>query len=117
MFEAPQTIDIHRQAQNLAHELRSLEVDNRIAPENRKTILRFVRDSQGERLCGMRSSGRGLSPATCRKLIVALKRLAIELEIPFEEVEAEQLHRYVKGLREGSVRKHHRVGGRDTYSP
>lgn len=113
MYEA---IDIHHNEARLTKELGVLKHDTRISDANRVTLLRFIRDARIGRAVP-RGARKRLSHARCRKLLTILRRFAMELDCPFEEVSVDTMERFILGIEEGTVTKRVRIGGTARYSP
>lgn len=113
-FDA-EPIDLYHHDRKLAHELASLEHDTRLLPEHRSSIARFVSDARAGRLTGGRSKKR-LSIARCRKMLGALRRVALELAVPFDRVEVPEMERIIFGLESGTIQKLVRNGGTTRYT-
>jgi len=109
-------IDIHRHQAHLARELESLKHDERLLPANRATLDRFVRDARLGRTV-RRGALRRLSHARCRKLLTILRRFAMELTVPFEDVSLEMIERFVIGVEDGDIPKLVTLRGSKRYSP
>ncbi|MCB9848545.1 MAG: hypothetical protein H6814_09040 [Phycisphaeraceae bacterium] len=109
-------IDIHRHETHLRRELESLQRDERLLPENRATLERFIRDARIGRTV-RRGSVRRLSHARCRKLLTILRRFAMELRVPFEQTRVQDMERFIIGVEDGEIRKLSRIRGSDRYSP
>lgn len=104
MENEPQSIDIHDNDRNLERELQVLEACKQILPENRRTLIRFIRDCRLGRTV-KRGARRRLTASRCRKLIFSLKVFAIRLDCAFESVTPERMEQFILDLEEGRIKK------------
>lgn len=116
MHDQIEKIDIHRMAQKLDHELGRIPNDVALSPEQRRLLLRFLSDARAGRLPGKRSARR-LSNGRCLKYITAMRRFALHVRTPFEEVTVAQMEDFIFGLETGRVQKLVLIGGTSSYSP
>lgn len=110
-------IDIHQHGPKLQRELARLATDEALLPEQRRTLLRFISDARIGRLPRRRGSTRRMSEARCLKLIFTLRRFAVAVRVPFEEITIELMQEFILGLEQGSVGKHSAIGAAGAYEP
>jgi integrase len=109
-------IDIHDTREDLNRAIARLSQDPAIREEHRRAILRFVSDCR----CGRATDRRGrkrISDGRCLKLLYALRRIALTLDVPFEDVRAEHLERFITGIETGTISKLTAIGGTLRYTP
>ena len=100
-------IDIHDYTHKLQRDLRAVMRDERLLPEQRTTIARYINDakigytSQHRRRRGRRP----ISDGRCLKLLWHLRRFAIAIQAPFEQITVTQMEQFVDGLEQGTVTK------------
>lgn len=116
MDSAIDRIDIHRVSGRLATELQRIPNDPAFLPEQRRVLLRYIADARTGRLPGKRL-GRRLADGRCLKLIVTLRRFALYIKVPFDDVTVEQMQGFILGLETGTVTKLIALGDSDRYSP
>src|ERR1700741_2396995 len=102
-------IDIHHHAEQLKHELERLAGDTRLHEVDRRTIARFISDARCGRLGGKRAKKR-LSEGRCLKYVYSLRRFALHVQVPFDEVTTLQMEQFAFGIEDGSIRKLVRMG-------
>lgn len=112
----PEPIDIHHHQAKLERELQAVRNDERLNPENRGLIARFVQDARIGRTI-RRGARRRLSPARCRKLLTTLRTFGLAVHKPFREVTLEDVERFIIGIEDGLIDKRIGVGGTRRYSP
>lgn len=108
-------IDIHDTTEELNRAIARLSHDPAIRDEHRRVILRFVSDCR----CGRATERRGrkrISDSRCLKLLYVLRRIALTLDVPFEDVRAEDLERFITGIESGTIPKLTAIGGTQRYS-
>lgn len=109
-------IDIHDTREDLSRAIARLSQDPAIRDEHRRAILRFVSDCR----CGRATERRGrkrISDGRCLKLLYALRRFALTLDVPFEDTRAEHLERFISGIESGTIPKLTAIGGTTRYTP
>lgn len=109
-------IDIHDHARKLRNELARLSRDDVLLPQQRTTILRFIADARTGRL-HRRGSGRRMSDGRCLKMITTLRRFALAVPTPFEDMTVDQIQSFILGVEDGQVRKLILINGTDRYTP
>lgn len=97
-------IDIHGIARQFSGALVSIAQDERMLPEQRAVIERYINDARTGRTV-KRGSHKRIGQARCAKVIYALKRFAVEVRRPFEHVQVQDVERFILGLEDGTVRK------------
>lgn len=108
-------IDIHNFSGRLPNELRKLDNDARILPANRRTLRRYV-TLAGQGRLQKRGRGTPISTGRCMKLLTILKRFAMHIEVPFEQLDADALEMFILGIEDGSIPKLKAVHGSSRYS-
>lgn len=114
--QAPPAIDIHRHASKLPRELARLEQDRRVLPANRAILNTYITKASRGRL-KQRGRSPPLSPGRCLKLLTVLKRYAMHIGVPFEQVTADELEDFIVGIEDGTIHKLNTVRGTAAYSP
>lgn len=108
-------IDIHHYHRKLQAELRNLTQDQRLLDAQRRTILRFVSDARSGRI-GRRSAATRVSDGRCMKYVYHLRRFALYVGVPFEDVTDRQMQDFIFGLEDGTIRKQYVLNGTDRFS-
>ncbi|RNC81373.1 MAG: site-specific integrase [Phycisphaera sp.] len=108
-------IDPHNYGVKLQHELRRLCADETLSPEHRRTIIRYVQDNKSGR-AGGRGAKKRVSDGRCLKLIYHLRRFAMEVPVPFEEIKVEHVESFVLGIEDGTIRKLRPLNGTWEYT-
>lgn len=97
-------------------ELRKLDNDTRILPANSRTLRRYV-TLAGQGRLQERDHGTPISQGRCMKLLTILKRYAMDIEVPFEQVDADAIEEYILGIEDDSIPKLKAVDGSSRYMP
>lgn len=108
-------IDIYNHAAGFERDLKSLERDNEVLPENIVTIRRFLHDAKIGRTV-QKGARRKLSLSRCRKLLYLLRMFARLIDCRYEDVTTHQMEVLVLDLEEGRIRKRHPHNTNDPYS-
>lgn len=112
-------IDIHDYTHKLQRDLKALSRDERLLPEQRRTIARYISDakigyaSQHRRRRGRRP----ISDGRCLKLLWHLRRIAIAVKVPFDRVTVTQMEYFIDGLEQGTIGKLTAKNAGGPYSP
>jgi len=110
-------IDIYNHGEGLQHDLETLAGDTRLSTTNRRLIGDYVRAARAGRITPQSGGRRRLTPARCRKILTTLKRFALFVQAPLDELTPEQMERFILGIEDGTVRKLIPVRGSDRYTP
>lgn len=111
-------IDIHNYSKALTTQMTKLASDERLLPEQRRTLLRYISDGR----CGLlrrkgRVAVRRFSDGRATKVAYTLARFAAHVRVPFEDVTTEQMQEFVLGLEQGNVCKWGVCGTGQPYKP
>jgi len=111
-------IDIHDYTRKLQRDLAALGRDERLLPEQRSAIARYISDARigYESKHRRRRGRRPVSEGRCLKTMWHLRRFAVEVPAPFEQVTVGQMEGFIDGLEQGAVTKHGYRGAGEPYS-
>lgn len=118
MHATTDAIDIHDYSTALRNQLATLANDQRLLPEQRRTLLRYISDGR----CGLvkrqeRSATRRFSDGRATKVAYTLTRFAAHVQVPFEDVTTGQMQEFILGLEQGTIKKWGRCGTGQPYKP
>ncbi|MEL6497979.1 MAG: site-specific integrase [Planctomycetota bacterium] len=109
-------IDIHHHERKLEGELESFKNDTRILAENKETLVRYITD----RRTGRRERRHRVEKAStgrCRKLLTVLRRFAVWLDVPFDEMTGDTIEAFILGIEDGIIGQLTRARRGQPYSP
>jgi len=90
-------IDIHNIQRGYETALRSLDEDKRILPENKKLILKFLRDCElGKTI--KKGQKKKIGAGRCLKMLTMLKTMSLWLGRPFDKVTQDDMEAMIIGL-------------------
>jgi len=90
-------IDIHHVQRDYETALKSLENDERVLPENKKLILKFLRDCElGKTI--KKGQNKKIGAGRCAKMLSMLKIMSIWLGRPFDKATQDEMEAMIIGL-------------------